>query len=334
MANEQVWVVRSGVNNVIANEVEKSSVVAIGWRELGDLSQLDNRQDFKKHYRSKYREDSEIKIGMGAGQVYRFTKVVQKGDIVLTPIASSREVLIGEVSGDYVFDPKLVSEHYPNIRKVKWLKKVSRDDLSSGFRNALGGLSTVFTVNGFLSEVKTLLGEKPREETLETEEQLVFTPEEIQAKADEIISDLLYKIDAFGFQNLVADILRTMGFRTKVSQPGPDGGIDIKAFPDAFGFQSPRIRVQVKHRKGQATQQEVQQFAGAIGASGERYNGLFISTGGFTPQATRESEKHPNITLIDRDAFVDFLLENYERLQPQYQAMIPLQRVYVPVRTA
>ena len=123
-----------------------------------------------------------------------------------------------------------------------------------------------------------------------------------------------------------------MEFRTRVSPPGPDGGIDIRAFPDAFGFQTPRIRVQVKHRKGQANQQEIQQFAGAVGASGEGYNGLFVSTGGFTTPAVRECEKHPNITLVDRDAFVEFLLEHYEALEPQYQAMVPLQKVYIPFR--
>ena len=64
------------------------------------------------------------------------------------------------------------------------------------------------------------------------------------------------------------------------------------------------------------------------------YNGLFVSTGGFTPHAIREAEKHPNITLIDRDSFVNFLLEHYDKLEPQYQAMVPLQRVYIPVPPA
>ena len=334
MANFQVWVVRAGVNNEIASEVKKASVVAIGWRQMGNLVQLSNREDFKNCYRSKYPEDSGVKVGMGAGQVYRFVKEIQTGDIVLTPIVVSREVLIGEVVGSYVFDPKVISEHYPNIRKVKWLRKdVSREELSVPFRNTLGGLMTVFTANAFLPEIKVLLGEKPPEKPPEPEEP-PFSPEEIQAKADEMISDILSQIDAYEFQKLVAGLLRAMGFRTKVSPPGPDGGVDIRAFPDAFGFQAPRMRVQVKHRKGQATQQEVQQFAGATGASGENYNGLFVSTGGFTSHAIREAEKHPNITLIDRDSFVNFLLEHYDKLEPQYQAMVPLRRVYIPVPPA
>lgn len=333
MANSQVWVVRAGVNNEIASEVETASVVAIGWSAMGNLAPLSSREDFKNCYRSKYPDDNKARVGKGAGQVYSFVQQIRKGDFVLTPIAVSREVLMGEVVGDYVFDLQVISKHYPNIRKVKWLKKVSRDDLSTPFRNTLGGLLTVFRADGFLEEVKVLLvGEGPP--SPEGEVPVVDFAADVEARADEMISDLLHQIDAYEFQNLVAGVLRAVGFKTKVSPPGPDGGVDIRAFPDAFGFQTPRIRVQVKHRKGQATQQEVQQFAGATGTSGENYNGLFVSTGGFTSHAIREVEKHTNITLIDRDSFVNLLLEHYDKLEPQYQAMVPLRRVYVPIPPA
>ena len=329
MSDVQVWVVRAGVNNEIAREVEKSSVIAIGWTEMGDPTQLSGRDEFKARYKSTYAEDSNAKIAIGAGQVYRFVREIQKGDLVLTPIAVSREILVGKVVGDHIFDPSTISKFYPNVRKVKWLKKVSRDDVSAPFRNALGGIMTVFTVNAYLQEVKTILGEQPAVELPEVEQPPFY--EDTREKADEMISDLLDKIGAYDFQDLVAGLLQAMGFRTRVSPPGPDGGVDIKAFPDAFGFESPRIRVQVKHRKGQATQQQVQQFAGAIGSSGESYNGLFVSTGGFTPHASREAEKHPNITLIDRQAFVDLLLEHYEKLEPQFKALVPLRKIYIPV---
>ena len=181
MGKRQVWVVRAGVNNEIASEVEKASVVAIGWGEMGDLAQLNGRDDFESRHRSKYADDSEVKVGMGAGQVYRFVREIQSGDIVLTPLAVSREVLIREVVGEYVYDSQAISKSYPNIRKVKFRKKVSRDELSVQFRNALGGLMTVFRVTSFLPEVIAILGEEPLEEVPEVEEQLPFTPEEIQA---------------------------------------------------------------------------------------------------------------------------------------------------------
>jgi restriction system protein len=104
-------------------------------------------------------------------------------------------------------------------------------------------------------------------------------------------------MDPYDFQELVSSLLKAIGFNTAVSPIGPDGGIDITAHPDVFGFQSPRIRIQVKLRKGSAGAQEIQQLVGAAGHD----EALFVSIGGFTQQAIAESKKHPKLVLIDRD---------------------------------
>jgi len=329
MSDPQVWVVRGGNNNEIAQDVEKASAIAIGWSGMGKLDSLTSRNEFKKHYRSKYPDASERRVAIGAGQVYRFVRKIRMGDLTLTPIVASREVLVGEVIGDYEFNPQIISKGYPHIRRVKWLGKVSRDDVSPAFKNTLGGISTVFQATVHLDETKALLSGEPPLEPPDGDEPPFY--EDVRKKADEMILDLISQIDAYDFQELVAGVLRAMGFRTRVSSKGPDGGVDIRAHPDAFGFQHPRIRIQVKHRKGQASRQEIQQFAGAVGYGGQNHNGLFVSTGGFTKPAESEAEKHPNITMIDRDSFVELLLEHYDNLEPQYQAMIPLRKVYIPV---
>lgn len=323
MAKSEVWVVRA--DKPIADRVEKAQLVAIGWFRMGDLKQLTARQDFKAKYREVYAENDN-RVGIGAGQLFRFSKEISIGDLVLTPLSASREVLIGKIVSDYKFDKDLISEAYPNVRSVEWLKKISRDSISQQMRNSLGGLASVFKITDHVEEVNKLLGlGVPK---VHTEEPQPPYHEEVIAKASEMISDLLNEISPYEFQGLVAAVLRALGFQTRVSQPGPDGGVDIKAFPDALGFQSPRIRVQVKHRKGPASAPEVQQLAGAT--KGDNYNGLFVSTGGFTGQALSEGGKHPHITLIDREEFVDMLRDHYEKLEPEYQAMVPLTKVYVP----
>jgi restriction system protein len=42
-------------------------------------------------------------------------------------------------------------------------------------------------------------------------------------------------------QDLVAGLLRALGYKKRVSPAGPDRGKDIVASPDGFGFESPRI---------------------------------------------------------------------------------------------
>jgi restriction system protein len=98
-------------------------------------------------------------------------------------------------------------------------------------------------------------------------------------------------------QELVAGVLRAMGYKTRVSPAGPDRGRDIIASPDGFGFQPPRIVVEVKHRKGTMGAPEVRSFVGGLR---QNDNGLYVSTGGFTREARYEADRtNQNLTLMD-----------------------------------
>lgn len=327
MADAHVWLVHTPIE--IAVSVEKGSVVAIGWEQMGDLSTFGTREEIRQKYQSVYSETG-VKAGIGTGQLHRFAHEIKKGDIVLTPLKVSREVLIGEVISEYVYDPQTVSANYPNVHRVKWLKKVSRDELSVPFRNAIGGIMTVFNVDAYSGEVNKLLGREvvKVETAIEVEPEIptTFIYEDIKQKAEQMVLDFLSQVDAFDFQKLVAGLLRAMGFQIiRVSSPGPDGGFDIDASPDIFGFESPRVKVQVKNRRSQAAGPEVQQLAGVTGATHK----LFVSTSGFNSAALREAEKHSNLALIDGDRLVRLLLEYYEKLDHESQALVPLRKIYI-----
>ncbi len=135
----------------------------------------------------------------------------------------------------------------PQVRPVEWVRRISRDDLTPGLASVVTSWLTIFAVEGWDAEVNVLLADKTPEPD-ETEGLHDLYPETV-ARADELISDILAKIGPYDFQDLVAAALRAMGLRTKVSPPGPDGGKDIVAHPDAFGFSEPVIKMQVKHTK-------------------------------------------------------------------------------------
>lgn len=326
-----IWVVRSGTGGEIIDGVKRLGVVAIGWEEMGDCSEYTTREEFEEAYRRAFPEDTNpYRIGLQSGQVYRFAREMAIGEIVMTPDSAAREMSIGEVTGEYEYAPGKIDEHYVHLRAVNWKKTVSRDDMGTGLRAATAAGTTVFTVDKFEEEVRRLLEGKPKPPPdIQPPEELNFY-EDTRAKADELISDVLAKIAPYDFQDLVAALLRAMGFRTKVSPPGPDGGKDIVASPDPLGFEQPRIKVQVKHTKSGTGAPDIRSFRSVI-APGEK--GLFVSTGGFTNEAKREPEKAGQpLTLMERDEFVDLLTEYYEELEPEFQAMVPLKKVYIPVK--
>jgi restriction system protein len=52
------WMVRAGNNNELADLVEEKHAVAIGWPEMGDVSDLESREQFKGRYRESYLDQS------------------------------------------------------------------------------------------------------------------------------------------------------------------------------------------------------------------------------------------------------------------------------------
>jgi len=100
------------------------------------------------------------------------------------------------------------------------------------------------------------------------------------------------------------------------------------AYPEALGCERPRIKMQVKHRRDKASGPEMRSFLGAL-RTGD--NGLFVPTGGFTPDAKQDADQSREpITKLDRDGFIQLMLEHYELLEPEFQSKGPLGQVWVP----
>ena len=118
-----------------------------------------------------------------------------------------------------------------------------------------------------------------------------------------------------------------MGYRTRVSAPGPDRGVDIIAHRDHLGIEPPIIKVEVKSGTGSIGEPEVARLFGAV--AGTEF-GLFVTLSSFTTQAIRFAESKSNLRLIDGDEMVRLTLEHYEQLEIADKGLVPLKRVYIP----
>jgi len=155
--------------------------------------------------------------------------------------------------------------------------------------------------------------------------------EDIQQQAKDKITQLIIDKNAYEFQDLCAGLLRGMGYFTPfVAPPGKDGGVDIIAYRDPMGTTSPRIKVQVKHRKNSSSSVgEVRQLMGLIQ---QDEVGIFISTGGFTSDGISMIRNSPiHIELIDLDRFIEMWQEFYPKMSDQDKNLLPLTSVYLPI---
>lgn len=152
--------------------------------------------------------------------------------------------------------------------------------------------------------------------------------DEVADKAKQSLKEYLDAKNGHEFQDVVAALLRGMGYYTPfIAPPGKDGGIDILAYQDPLGTKTPRIKVQVKHRDGSVGSREVQQLLGTLHKDGDV--GLFVSTGGFSPDArsiVRNANTH--IELIDYNRFLELWQEFYPKMSDTDKAYLPLYPIY------
>ena len=169
-------------------------------------------------------------------------------------------------------------------------------------------------------------------EQLEDIEEIPSSPELTFEKASDDanseIEELIRRRGPYEFQDLVAALLRGMGYHTPFIAPkGRDGGIDILAYRDPLGTIAPRIIVQVKQRPDtKVSVQEMRELSGLLRREGDI--GLFVSTGGFTSEASSEAKTSGrHVEIMDMNRFIDLWKTHYADLSEKDRALLPLREI-------
>jgi restriction system protein len=320
---KKVW----GIHTQDDNLFLKNNVIAIGWSDMGDLSAIEaSREAFKEKYSQVYPNAKKGSIATGAGMLYRFCHEVQIDDYVVFPSKSNREVNIGVIKGEYVYDSSQIE--YVQTRKVKWLKHLPRTAFSQGALYEIGSAMSFFSVKNYADEFLTALDKdfKKNISSDSEDESVGATADDIiESTKDFILKELSRQLKGYDLEIFVADLLRAMGYRTKVSPQGGDSGIDITAYKDEL---PPRILVQVKSQDGDIKESTIQSLKGAMR---EGDYGLFVTLSNYTKKAQKYLDSTPIIRGINGTELVELILKYYEDLSDKYRKMIPLKRVYIPV---
>jgi len=320
-----VWGIHSGRTGAAEPLFLKQDVVAIGWSQFGDFGGLRSREEFKTRYSQVFKDASTQSVATSAGQLFRFAREMKAGDLVVFPGKTDRQVHIGEITGEYVHNPKL-SPEYPNQRKVKWLKHLPRTTFSQAALYEMGSAMSLFQIRNSVDEIIGLLEaaavESPPDEG---PGQIEATDVEEQTR-DYVLKQLDRNLKGLPLEDFVRQLLEKMGYRarlTRVNEPS----VDIIAHKDELGFEPPIIKVQVKSTLGKVSDHDVSALYGKVG-TGEF--GLLVTLGEFTPPALTFASSKSNLRLIDGAELVDLIFEHYDDFDPQYKGIIPLKRVYVP----
>jgi len=187
-----------------------------------------------------------------------------------------------------------------------------------------------FQVKNYADEFQAALEGKaaPAPSAEEEDEAISFVADDIERQSrDFVLKQIHQKLKGHGLAEFVGHLLNLMGYKTRVSEPGPDRGIDIVAHKDDLGVTPPTIIVQVKSGEGDVNEAAVSELSGKVS---EKDFGLFVSAAGFNKRARDFAFPKRNLKLIDGDELVELVYKYYPQLDAKYKGMIPLRSVYIP----
>lgn len=208
------------------------------------------------------------------------------------------------------------------------MKHLPRMVFSQGALYEIGSAMSLFSVRNYADEYLGALDKdfkKNYSSDAEDESVGATADDIIESTKDFILKELSRQLKGYDLESFVADLLRTMGYRTTVSPHGGDSGIDITAYKDEL---PPRILVQVKSQDGDIKETTIQSLKGAMR---EGDYGLFVTLSNYTKNAQKYLDNTPIIRGINGTELVELILKYYEDLSDKYRKMIPLKQVYIPV---
>lgn len=328
MSDVTVWGIHAGRTGDADSLFLAKNVIALGWAEVGAISELSpSRETFKEAVGRAYSDWSNGRVANAAGQLFRFSHEMKTGDLVAYPSKQDRQVHIGKITGNIEYRPDL-SKGYPQIRSVKWLKCVMRTAFSQGALYEMGSAMSFFQIKTYSDEVIAATeGREPQISAPSEDESVAFVADDIEQQTrDFILKQLSRELKGLPLEEFVKHLLERMGYKARLTRAN-EPSVDILAHKDALGFEPPIIKVQVKSNDGKISDRDVSALYGKVG-NGE--HGLLVTLGEFTPAAHTFANSKSNLRLIDGDELVELIYQYYDMFDAKYKGILPLKKVYVP----
>ena len=345
----RLWIVRAGAHGERELAAIDQGKLLPGFLKVGDLTQFDGRDAILAHLQEVLPDEGKNRLRNFAAQLNQFVNQIEIGDYVVMPRKVTNGVAVGVVKGGYRFDAK---SEYKHSRTVEWRKEsLARDTFKQDLRYSFGAFLTICEVkrNSALERVMAVLeagsdpgsllgkqGQASKSLTVDGAEVDDTETDDYQTDIEDlanqqIISLIKSEFAGHALADLVAEIMRVEGYTTKVSPPGPDGGVDILAAGGTLGLGEDRICVQVKSGDGAANHDVVLRLIGSV-SNTQAQTGLLVSIGGVNAVAQRELDNNFfKLRLWQMPDLLKALFRTYGELSDETRAKLPLKQIWAPM---
>ncbi len=336
-----IWLVRGGRHGEYEQKFIQEDRIYVTWDGLDvNLARLEAREDLVAAMTDRYATAKPKTILNWASQIWPFAHRMQVGDLVVLPLKGQPAVYVGEIRGDYRFEPD-GPDPYFHWRPVMWIgEAIPRASFGRDLLHSLGAFMTICRIKRNNAEDrleamrqsgwKSDPGLKGQTGIVEaTDEGADAVGGDLEELGRDRIARLISaKFAGHGLARLVEAILQAQGYTTYRSSEGADGGADILAGSGPLGFGTPRLCVEVKSERGPIDRPTVDKLLGAV-AKFSAQEGLFVAWGGFKTNVQKElAGSFFKVRLWTQKELLEQLFTHYDRLDEDLRAELPLKRIW------
>lgn len=343
-AEPRVFVVRAGRAGEDEEFVLENDIAVIGFINYPSFEKASEYADVFAIIDKASPDMKPRAKGNHAGQLWAFAIDMKVGDIVVLPRKQTDQIALGVVTGPYKY--QLIADEFRHTRPVEWIRPdVSRTVFEQDLLYSFGAFLTVCNIkrNDAVSRVQAVLAGKSDPgwgaEGMSAEKDAPQPPESSEGSDvdlatlahDQILKRIEARFNKHDLARLVDAVLRADDWHTRLSPPGPDGGVDILAGRGPLGLDHPRVCVQVKSQSTPADVTVYRTLQGSM-QSFKADQGLLVCWGGFNKAVLAESRQgHFTVRLWDSRELVEAIYRTFNKLPEEIQAELPLKQVWMLV---
>jgi restriction system protein len=339
-----VWLIRAGSQGQFEQKFLNEKRVYVTWDGLNqNLANMTQRSQLIEALGNNDPDAKPKKLINHASQVWPFAHAIQVGDRVMLPSKVQPVIYVGKITSDYHHD-ETGEDPFFHWRAVEWLPEpVPRSHFSQDLLYSFGAFMTICRIkrnnaeerinameaNGWKVETqKQIIKQTNQSSEAEDANDEEADPDLEELGHTQIIKLIEAKFKGHNLTRLVTAILNAQGYTCWQSPEGADGGADILAGDGPMGFGSQRICVEVKSGDGLVDRPTVDKLMGAM----TKFNapqGLFVAWGGFKSNVQKElASSFFRVRLWTQHDLLEQLFLNYERLDEEIKAELPLKRIW------
>jgi predicted Mrr-cat superfamily restriction endonuclease len=143
---QNCWLVRAGEGSRHAVRFATGGVIAVGWDDVPGLGDLHSHNQSEIAALLRANGSKPAGAASEALELVTFRDDLEVGDVVVTPDAPVRQLLVGEITSKYEYRESAPVGDFKHVRTVDWYGRCSREGHSEAlnrdtkYRRTLRGL--------------------------------------------------------------------------------------------------------------------------------------------------------------------------------------------------